>query len=121
MNQPKTFNLSLLASALACGYVTWVAYVLMTRVPALNKLLLAFGTEVPRATMITIAAANPAVAVPAAVALVIFLVAKEFFIRQYEHRLGVTLIVFIVIAWFFGFAADAMQLPLLRLIERVNG
>lgn len=120
MDQKKEARLSFTATALACGYVGWVAYVFIVRVPPLAKSLAALGSQLPIITTFVIAISTPAIMVPVMLVLVGFLIAKEYFVADFSRRIAITVIVFMAIGWFRDLAIDAMQKPLLQLIEQLN-
>ncbi len=120
MDQKQEAKLSSIITALACAYIAWVAYVLTMRVPPLSKSLVALGAQVPRTTAFVIAISNPAITLPLMLLLVGFLIAKEFFVADFSRRIAITVIVFMATSWFRDFAIDAMQKPLLQLMERLN-
>jgi hypothetical protein len=120
MDQKREAKLSSIITALACAYTGWVAYVLITRVPPLSKSLVSLGSQIPRPTAFVIATSNPAIALPIMLLLVGLLIAKEFLMVDFGRRVAITVIVFMAISWFRDFAIDAMQRPLLQLIEQLN-
>ena len=120
MDQKQEAKLSSIITALACAYTGWVAYVLITRVPPLSKSLVALGAQIPIITAFVIAISNPAIALSLMLLLVGLLIAKEFFVADFGRRVAITVIVFMAVSWFRDFAIDAMQRPLLQLIEQLN-
>jgi hypothetical protein len=120
MDQQREARLSSIITALASAYLGWVAYVLITRVPPLSTTLVSLGSQIPRPTAFVIAISNPAIALPVMVLLVGFLIAKEFVVADFGRRLAITVIVFMAVSWFRDFAIDAMQRPLLQLMDQLN-
>lgn len=120
MDQKREAKLSSIMTALACAYIAWVAYVITIRVPPLSKSLIALGSQIPRTTAFVITISNPAITLPLMLLLIGFLIAKEFFVADFSRRVTITVIVFMAISWFRDFAIDAMQKPLLQLMEQLN-
>lgn len=121
MDRKQEVKVSWVVTALACAYTGWVAYVLIVRVPPLSKPLDALGAHIPGPTAFVIAISNPAFTLPIMLLLAGFLVAKEFIVADFGRRIALSVIVFMAISWFRDLAMDAMQIPLLQLIDRING
>jgi hypothetical protein len=109
------------ATTLLCAsYVAWICYVIATRGPAFASVFLGIGGEIPLATRFILALAKGPIYIVGLV-LIAGLILKENLVKKIVARFAITMIVFMMVAWFSGFAIDAMYKPMFEVLERING
>ena len=119
MTDEQANRWSWITTLLCAAYVAWMCYVIATRVPVFASLFLGLGVEVPLVTRILLALASGPIYVVGLVPIAV-LILKEKFVKKIVARFAITMIVFMVVAWFGGFALDAMYKPVFKLLERMG-
>jgi type II secretory pathway component PulF len=104
---------------LCAGYVAWICYVIGMRVPTFASLLAGLGREIPAVTKFVLALAEWPIYVVGLV-LIAGLILKEKLVKKIVARFAITIIVFIMVAWFSGFAIDAMYKPLFEILDEIG-
>ena len=107
------------ATLLCAAYVAWICYVIATRAPAFARLFLGIGGEIPFATRFVLFLATGPIYVVGLV-LIAGLILKESLVKKIVARFAITMIVFMVMAWFGGFALDAMLKPMFRILQKIG-
>jgi type II secretory pathway component PulF len=104
---------------LCASYVLWLCYVFGSRIPVFGTLFAGFGGELPRITTFVLALAKGPIYILGAL-VVLGLVLKELLVKELVIRFALTIIVLIVVAWFIGFATDAMYKPMFELLDKIG-
>jgi ascorbate-specific PTS system EIIC-type component UlaA len=108
------------ATTLLCAaYVVWICYVIATRVPAFASLFAGMGGELPAVTAFMLALAKWPIYVVGLI-LIAGLILKEKLVKVIVVRFAITMIVFMMAAWFGGFALDAMYKPMFEVLEKIG-
>ena len=110
-----------MATALAVLYVLWRCFTLSRRVPLFADSFAALGASLPAATRLAITVCKAPVLWTAAAVVVALLIWKEFAIRRFDVRLGVSIVVFMLTAMAFSFVNEALVLPMLQLMQQIGG
>lgn len=104
---------------LCAAYVAWICYVITTRAPAFARLFLGIGGEIPFATrFVLFLATGPIYAV--GLVLIVGLILKENLVKRIVARFAITMIIFMAVAWFGGFAIDAMLKPMFEVLKKIG-
>ena len=119
MTDEQANRWSWITTLLCAAYVAWICYVIGTRVPAFAKLFAGLGGEMPPVTTFVIALANWPIYV---VGLIVIagLILKEKLVTKIVVRFAITMIVFMIVAWFGGFAIDAMLKPMFEILKKIG-
>ena len=108
------------ATTLLCAaYVAWICYVIATRAPAFAGAFVGLGGEIPFATRFVLMLATGPIYVVGLV-LIAALILKENLVKKIVARFAITMIIFMSVAWFGGFALDAMLKPMFEVLERIG-
>lgn len=108
------------ATTLLCAaYVAWICYVIGTRVPAFASLFAGLGGEIPFVTRFVLMLATGPIYIVGLV-LIAVLILKEKLVKKIVARFAITIIVFMMVAWFSGFAIDAMYKPMFEILEKIG-
>ena len=120
MTDEQANRWSWITTLLCAAYVAWMCYVIATRAPVFASLFLGLGVEeIPLVTRILLALARGPIYVVGLVPIAV-LILKEKLVKKIVARFAITMIVFMMVAWFGGFALDAMYKPVFKLLERMG-
>lgn len=119
MTDEQANRWSWVTTLLCAAYVVWICYVIATRVPAFAKLFLGMGGEIPFVTRFVLFLATGPIYVVGLI-LIAGLILKENLVKKIVARFAITMIVFMTVAWFGGFALDAMLKPMFEVLEKIG-
>ncbi len=113
-------TLSWVVTVLASAYVLWTTFSLAQRVPTFAKTFHDLGAELPLLTRLVLGVGRPAIAWPLALAVVTFLVVKEFRVKPAGARLALSAIVCVITALVAAIATHAIIEPMRRLMTQIG-
>lgn len=119
MTDEQASRWSWAATLFCAGYVAWICYVIGHRVPTFASLLAGLGREIPPVTTFILELAKWPIYV-VGIVLIAGLILKERLVKKIVIRFAITIIVFILVAWFSGFAIDAMYKPLFEILDEIG-
>lgn len=118
MNAPRDEVLSWLVTLFAGWYVAWTGYCLSRNLPVFRQLFSSLGADLPLPTRLVIAVCIPAVLWPLVVAVVAFLVVKEFKLERVRTRVIMSTIIFMATASAAAVITEAIFQPMFQLIKK---
>jgi type II secretory pathway component PulF len=120
MNDRTARRLSWAITLTCCAYVAWLTYVFATRIPAFAQLFVGLGGPLPATTRFVLAASRGVTPYLVGGALILLLVIKEYLLASRFVRVATTVLVFMAVAEYATFAAEAMLKPLYMVIQKIG-
>lgn len=115
-------RLSWAVTVVCCLYIVWVTHFFASNVPAIGALFAGLGAGmVPWISSAVVAVSGGFFPYLAAAVLIGGLIAKELSRLSRDAKIAVTVIVYMAVSWFLQLSVEAVLLPLLDVLKKIQG